>query len=65
MDARIESKPPEAGLKDRALEVAASARESLVGGSGKVKEYIGKQPTRALGIAFGIGVLLGWLIKRR
>ena len=47
------------------LEVAATARESLSGGVGKVKDYIGKQPTRALGVAFGLGVLLGWLIKRR
>ena len=52
-------------MKDRALEFVATARESLSGGTGKIKDYIGKEPARALGIAFGMGVLLGWLIKRR
>lgn len=70
MDGRIETASPgpsaeAGGLQDRALEFAATARESVSGGMGKVKEYIGKQPVRALGVAFGIGVLLGWLIKRR
>ncbi len=53
------------GIKDRALEMVATARESLSGGTGKIKAYIGKEPARALGIAIGMGVLLGWLIKRR
>ena len=53
------------GLKDRALEVAATARESLSKGTSTVKAYIEKEPARALGIAVGLGVLLGWVIKRR
>ena len=52
-------------LKERALEYAASAREMLSGGTDKVKEYVVKEPARALGVALGLGVLLGWLIKRR
>jgi ElaB/YqjD/DUF883 family membrane-anchored ribosome-binding protein len=28
-------------------------------------EYIVKEPAKALGLALGVGVLLGWLIKRR
>jgi len=52
-------------LKERALEYAATARERLAEGSEKVKGYIIKEPARALGIALGVGVLLGWLIKRR
>ncbi len=30
-----------------------------------LRDYIVKEPTRALGIALGMGVILGWLIKRR
>jgi len=52
-------------LKERALEYAASAREMLGGGTEKLKGYVVKEPARALGIALGLGVLLGWLIKRR
>jgi len=52
-------------LKERALEYAASARELLAGGTDKVRDYVIKEPARALGVALGLGVLLGWLIKRR
>ena len=51
--------------KERALELAATAREKLSGGGQTLRDYIVKQPARALGIAVGMGVLLGWLIKRR
>jgi len=52
-------------LKERALEYAASAREMLSEGTDKVKEFVVNEPVRALGVALGLGVLLGWLIKRR
>jgi ElaB/YqjD/DUF883 family membrane-anchored ribosome-binding protein len=52
-------------VKERALEYAAVARERLAEGSEMVKGYVVKEPVRALGIALGVGVLLGWLIKRR
>jgi len=52
-------------IKARALEYAAVARERLAEGSGRVRDYVTKEPVRALGIALGMGVLLGWLIKRR
>jgi ElaB/YqjD/DUF883 family membrane-anchored ribosome-binding protein len=52
-------------LKARALECAATARERLSEGNSLVKDYVTKQPARALGIALGLGVVLGWLIKRR
>ncbi len=58
----------EAGLSDvreKALEVAASARENFQVGTNLLRDYIVKEPTRALGIAVGMGVILGWLIKRR
>lgn len=52
-------------MKARALEYAEMARERLSEGSEFVKDYVNKQPARALGIALGLGVALGWLIKRR
>jgi ElaB/YqjD/DUF883 family membrane-anchored ribosome-binding protein len=52
-------------LKEQALDVAAMARERLTEGGRRVRDYIVEQPTRALAIALGMGVLLGWLIKRR
>ena len=39
--------------------------ERLNKGTDAVKDYTIQQPARALGIALGMGVLLGWLIKRR
>lgn len=51
--------------KETALEAAANARERLGEGAEVVKSYIVRQPARAVGIALGVGVLLGWLLKRR
>lgn len=52
-------------LKERALEYAAVARERLAEGSDRLREFVVKEPTRALGIALGVGVFLGWMLKRR
>jgi len=52
-------------LKEQALVYAAAAREHLAEGRDRIREYIVKEPARALGIALGVGVLLGWLTKRR
>ena len=68
MSERIQAAGPshaEPGIKDRALEAAATARESLGSGFQTVRKYIVKEPARALGLALGVGVLLGWLVKRR
>lgn len=51
--------------KETALEYAAAARELLAEGGERVKDYVTREPVRALGIALGAGVFLGWLIKRR
>ena len=56
---------PTEDLKETALVYAAAAKEQMAEGSERVKQYIINQPARALGIALGMGVLLGWLIKRR
>jgi len=53
------------GIKEQALNYAAVARERMLEGRDKAREYIVNEPARALGIALGVGVLLGWLIKRR
>lgn len=52
-------------LKEMALEYAATARERLSEGHRKLRGYVIKEPALALGLALGLGVLLGWLIKRR
>jgi len=52
-------------MKEQALIYAAAARERLIEESGRIREYIVKEPVRALSIAVGVGVLLGWLTKRR
>jgi ElaB/YqjD/DUF883 family membrane-anchored ribosome-binding protein len=52
-------------LKEQAQIYAATARERMAEGSEKVREYIVNEPARALGIALGLGVFLGWMLKRR
>jgi len=52
-------------LKEQALELAAVAKERLSESGEAVKRFTIQQPAKALGIALGMGVLLGWLIKRR
>jgi len=52
-------------IQAMALEYAEAAKMRLAEGGEFVKDYVTKQPARALGIALGVGVVLGWLIKRR
>ena len=52
-------------FKERALDFAATAREQVSGRTRGLREYIVREPTRALGIALVLGVVVGWLIKRR
>ena len=52
-------------LQARALETARNTGAILAEASAYVKDYTQKQPARALGMALGMGVLLGWVIKRR
>lgn len=51
--------------KEQALELMASARERLGGVGTAIRDFTQNQPAKALGIALGMGVFLGWLIKRR
>jgi len=52
-------------IKERALEAAAAARERMNEGLRTLRDFVTEQPVQALGLALGMGVLLGWLIKRR
>lgn len=52
-------------LKERALDLTATAREQLGHWFESCRNYTREQPARALGVALGMGVLVGWLIKRR
>jgi ElaB/YqjD/DUF883 family membrane-anchored ribosome-binding protein len=52
-------------IKEKALEFASAARERVSQGGESIRTFTVKQPARALGIALGMGVLVGWLIKRR
>lgn len=47
------------------LQYATIARERIVGGKQRVREYVERQPLQALGIALGVGIFIGWLTKRR
>jgi ElaB/YqjD/DUF883 family membrane-anchored ribosome-binding protein len=52
-------------LKEKALELEATAREQLSTSADTARRYIIEHPAKALALALGIGVVLGWLIKRR
>ena len=52
-------------LKEQALDLTAVARERIQNGGRFLTDYTVQQPLKALGIALGAGVFLGWLIKRR
>jgi hypothetical protein len=52
-------------LRETAREYTEIARVRMGEVSESVKAYAIREPARALGIAFGLGVFLGWMIKRR
>jgi len=52
-------------IKEQALNAWAVARERLTRSGQVIRDYTHEQPVRALGVALGVGVFLGWLIKRR
>ena len=52
-------------IKARALELADEVRARLAQGNAIVSSFVEQKPLQALGLALGLGVALGWLIKRR
>jgi ElaB/YqjD/DUF883 family membrane-anchored ribosome-binding protein len=64
---RIESSlgPGIEPIRESMFDLAAVARERLAEGRERVNHFIVERPAQALALALGVGVLLGWLIKRR
>lgn len=61
---RAEFTPQLEEIRAMARQDVAVARERLAEGRDMVRGYVVREPVKALGIALGIGVILGWLIKR-
>jgi hypothetical protein len=51
--------------RESALGYAAAVRERLALGGERIKDFVAREPVKALGIALGLGVVVGWMIKRR
>ena len=52
-------------IKAMVRQDVAVARERLADGGDIVRDYVVRDPVKALGIALCVGVVLGWLIRRR
>jgi ElaB/YqjD/DUF883 family membrane-anchored ribosome-binding protein len=52
-------------IKAMARQDVAVARERLAERGAVVTDYLVRDPVKALGIALCVGVVLGWLIRRR
>ena len=61
---KAEFTPQLEDIKAMARQDVAVARERLAEGRDLVRDYVTREPVKALGIALCIGVVLGWLIKR-
>lgn len=44
---------------------AVIALERIIEGKQRIQQYAAREPVKALGIAFGLGIMVGWLSKRR
>jgi ElaB/YqjD/DUF883 family membrane-anchored ribosome-binding protein len=62
---RSEFTPQMDEIKAMARQDIAVARERLADGNAIVRDYLVREPVKALGIALCVGVVLGWLIKPR
>ena len=54
-----------AAALDRAREIAGRVRDKAVEGAKATDEAVREHPYQAIGIALGVGALLGFLIARR
>jgi ElaB/YqjD/DUF883 family membrane-anchored ribosome-binding protein len=50
---------------DRANEIAGNVRDKAVAGAKATDEAVREHPYQAIGIALGVGALLGFLVARR
>ena len=51
--------------KEKALDASASVRERFDHGCQSLRAFTTEKPAQALGMALGMGVLVGWWLKRR
>jgi ElaB/YqjD/DUF883 family membrane-anchored ribosome-binding protein len=54
-----------AAALDSAKEIAGRVRDKAVEGAKAADEAVREHPYQAIGVAFGIGALLGYLVMRR
>jgi ElaB/YqjD/DUF883 family membrane-anchored ribosome-binding protein len=59
------SESPAEEIRQSAVRLTDAVRKAVENGSESIREFTTREPARALGLALGIGVILGWLIKRR
>ena len=64
-DMGTQAGPGPQNLAGPAIRNAAVALGRIAEGTVGIKEYVRREPVRALGIALGVGVLIGWWAKRR
>ena len=62
---RAEFTPQLDEIKAMVRQDVAVARERLAEGGTIVRDYLVREPVKALGITLCVGVVLGWLIGRR
>ena len=63
-DVRAEFTPQLEDIKAMGRQDIAFARERLVDGREMVRDFLVKEPVKALGITLCVGVALGWLLRR-
>jgi ElaB/YqjD/DUF883 family membrane-anchored ribosome-binding protein len=54
-----------AAVWDRAKDIYASAQNGVISGAKTTDRVIRQNPYQAVGIAFGVGLLIGFLVKRK
>ena len=54
-----------AAALDRAKEIAGRVRDKAVEGAQAADETVRENPYQAIGIAFGVGALIGYFVARR
>jgi ElaB/YqjD/DUF883 family membrane-anchored ribosome-binding protein len=54
-----------AAALDSAKEIASRVRDKAVEGAKAADEAVREHPYQAIGVAFGVGALLGYLVMRR
>ncbi len=61
---RTEFTPQLDDIKAMACQDLEAARERLAERTALLSDYVVREPLKSVGIALGVGVVLGWLIRR-